>query len=220
MGQIDIKNSHFTGPDGNRYFRRNSIELGIGKYGEKKTPITQANSLEVDGGISAALLEGKIRKSQPYEIDWSKESQADVTGSASLFFNLEGTADFTLNRAREAKLKLVRFHIEGADLATALNNDKGALAEMKREGNDARVCSSVWVVMSGELAHRFESSVRLSVSGNAGALQLGVEGGGAWKGEEKITLSAGTIFAYGLHKIDKWKGDLAGTMESDWHSFG
>jgi hypothetical protein len=40
----------------------------------------------------------------------------------------------------------------------------------------------------------------------------------AWQGEETVTFGEGTVFAYGLHKVQSWKGDLVGTLEDDWQS--
>ena len=218
---VQIKDSHFTAPDGNRYFRRNASALSIGKWGEKKQPLTQANYLEVVGNVRYSLLEGKIRKSTPYVIDWSRESRADVEASATVYYTVDGTAAFSQSRAKEAALTVIRFHVEGGELTRTLNDADVVRDGMKREGSDARICSSIWVVMSGELAERFATSVELGVSASASnGLSVSVAGGGTWQGEERITLSESAVFAYGLHKIESWKGDLVGTVEDDWQSLG
>ncbi len=46
---VQVKDSYFKAPDGNRYFRRNAPAVEIGSFGEKKSPLTQANYLAVDG---------------------------------------------------------------------------------------------------------------------------------------------------------------------------
>lgn len=219
---IAIKDSYFKAPDGNRYFRRNAPAVAIGSYGEKKEPITQANYLAVDGHIIYDLLNGKIKKLAPVQVDWAHESKADVEANVELYFVVGGTAQFTHQKAIEAHLKLTRFLIEQSTLESLLNNDAGkARVAMKEEGNDARVCSSIWVVMSGDLAERFNTSVSLEVSGSISkALSITAKGGGAWSGSEKITFSSGTVFAYGLHKVKKWNGDKIKEMEDDWQSLG
>jgi hypothetical protein len=219
---IEIKDNYFKAPDGNRYFRRNSPEQAVGKYGQKKEPVTQANYLEVDGNIQYNLLNGKIKKLSPVEIDWASERKADVEANVSLYFVVGGTAKFTHEKAIEAHLKLIQFHIEGGTLKDLLNKDANVVREaLKKEGNDARVCSSTWVVISGDLAERFDTSVSLEVSGTVSeGLSITAKGGATWSGSEKITFSPGTVFAYGLHKVKKWNGDKIEEMEDDWQSFG
>ena len=216
-----IADSHFTAPDGNRYFRRNAPSVGVGKWGEKKVPLTQANYLAVVGSVKASLLDGKLNKGAPVSIAWERESTAAVEASAKLYFVAGGTATFSHQRAKEADLELVRFHIDQGPLMRVLNNDADAVrAAMKKEGNDARVCSSAWVVMSAELAKRFTTAASLEVSGTtANGLSITATGNGTWQGSEKITLGAGTVFAYGLHKVTKWDGDRIEDMDDDWQSF-
>ena len=217
---IEIKDNYFKAPDGNRYFRRNAPAVDVSSYGEKKQPATQANYLAVTNHIQFDLLDGKIKKLVPVEVDWAHESKADVEAYVSYYFIAGGTAKFTHETAIEAHLKLMRFLIEQGPLQNLLNKDaKTARNAMKEEGNDARVCSSVWVVMSGDLAERFGTSVSLEASGTtAEGLSLTAKGGASWSGAEKITFASGTVFAYGLHKVKKWDGDTIKEMEDDWQS--
>lgn len=219
---IKIKDNYFKAPDGNRYFRRNAPAVVVGSYGEKKEPVTQANYLAVEGHIKYDLLNGKIRELKPVEIDWSRENKADVEANVEYYFVVGGTAKFSYKKAIEAHLKLIRFHIEQAALENLLNKDANkAREELKEEGKDARVCSSTWVVMSGEIAERFDTSAALEVSGTTSdGLSITAKGGAAWKGSEKITFTPGTVFAYGLHKVKKWNGNKIKEMEDDWQSLG
>ncbi len=219
---VEIKDSYFKATDGNRYFRRNAPAVSVGSYGEKKEPATQANYLAVEGHIKYDLLDGKIKKLKPVEIDWAREKKIDVEANVEWYFVVDGTAKFTHGKAVEAHLKLIRFHIEQATLENILNKDANKVREeLKKEGNDARVCSSLWAVMSGELAERFDTAVELEVSGNVTeGLSITAKGGASWSGSEKITFSPGTVFAYGLHKVKKWNGDKIEEMEDDWQSLG
>jgi hypothetical protein len=218
---IEIKDNYFKAPDGNRYFRRNAPAVSVGSYGEKKQPATQANYLEVYSHIIYGLLNGKIKRLKSVEVDWAHQSKADVEAYVELYFIANGTAKFTHEKAIEGHLKLIRFLIEQADLENLLNKDADkARGKLKEEGNDARVCSSIWVVMSGDLAEQFDTSVSLEVSGSADVLSMTAKGGATWSGSEKITFSSGTVFAYGLHKVKKWNGDKIEEMEDDWQSLG
>ena len=215
---IKIKNSYFKAPDGNRYFRRNAPEVAVGSYGEKKEPITEANYLAVEGHIKYDLLNGKIRKGIPFKVDWESETKADVEANVEYYFVVGGPAKFSYEKAKEAHLELVRFHIDPSPLKSLLNNDANkARKAMKKEGKDARVCSATWVVMSGQLAKRFSTSAGLEVSGTTSqGLSITAKGGAAWSGSETITFGPGTVFAYRLHKVKKWNGDKIGEMEDDW----
>jgi hypothetical protein len=216
---IEIKDSYFKASDGNRYFRRNAPAVGVGYNGEKKEPLTEANYLAVDGHIKYDLLDGKIKKQPAVEIDWAHENKTDVEAYIDYYFVAGGTLEFSHAKAIEAHLKLIRFNIEQSTLKSVLNNDAGKVRQsMKDEGNDARVCSSAWVVMSGDLAERFNTSAGLEVSGTANGLSITAKGDGSWSGSETITFSPGTVFAYGLHKVKKWNGDKIEEMEDDWQS--
>jgi hypothetical protein len=216
---IEIKDNYFKGPDGNRYFRRNALAVTVGSHGEGKTPITEANYLAVEGNIKYVLLDGKIKNSSSVKIDWDSASKADVEAGVELYFDLGGVKlGFSHEKAIKARLELIRFYIDEGNLKRVLNNDANIVREkMKKEGADARVCASTWVVMSGELAQRFNTSAGLEVSGTVSeGLTITAKGGGAWSGSEKITFSQGTVFGYGLYKVKKWNGDIIEDMEDDW----
>jgi hypothetical protein len=216
----EIKDSFFKAPDNNRYFRRNALAVTVGAYGEKKEPITQANYLAVEGNIRLDFLKGKIKKTEPIEIAWERESKADVEGDVKQYFHLGGVKlTFNLENAIKARLKLIRFHIDEAALKSILNTSANVVREaMKKEGKDARACSSIWAVVTAELAERFDTSVGIELSGTTPeGLSITAKGGGEWNGSEKVTFSPGTVFAYGLHKVKKWKGDMIDDMEDDFH---
>ena len=216
---IKIKKSYFKALDGNRYFRRNALSVEVGSHGEKKVPWTEANYLAVKGHIKYDLLNGKIREGLPVKVDWERETKADVGADIKSYFDVGGKADFSYKKAKEANLELVRFHIDENPLKRLLNNDANKVRKaMKKEGKDARVCSSIWVVMSGQLAERFSTSVALEVSGTTSqGLSITAKGGATWSGSETISFTSNAVFAYGLHKVKKWDGDKIGEMELDWH---
>ena len=215
---IKIKNSYFKALDGNRYFRRNALSVEISSYGKKKKPITEANYLDVEDHIKYNLLSGKIREGKPVKVDWNRETKVDVEAHVDYYFYVGGTTEFSYTKAKEAQLELVRFYIERGVLKKLLNQDANKVRkDLKDEGNDARICSSIWVVMSGQLAERFNTSAALEVSGTTSqGLSITAKGGVTWSGSETITIAPGTVFAYGLHKVKKWKGDQIEQLEDDW----
>ena len=84
-----------------------------------------------------------------------------------------------------------------------LNKDaNGARNYLADEGNDGRIVSEVWIVLEAELAEHFETSGSLLASAKDSDLKVTAKGGK--HGTQTITLSAGTTFAYKLHKVKKW----------------
>src|SRR3954471_10612849 len=106
---IEIKDSYFKGPDGNRYFRRNSPSVSVGAYGQSKRPLTEPNYLSVDGHMRYDLLDGKLKQDPPVEIDWGRTSQADIGAGVKTYFDVGGVqASFSHEKAKNAHLKLIR----------------------------------------------------------------------------------------------------------------
>src|SRR3954447_2723673 len=58
MSDIKVTDSHLTFL-GKSYFRGGAPEIEMGSYGEKKTPITKTNYLEVQGKVPATKLKIK-----------------------------------------------------------------------------------------------------------------------------------------------------------------
>ena len=220
---VEIKDSYFKAPDGNRYFRRNAPVVEIGSFGKKETPWTEANYLKVEGHIKYDLLDGNgtIKKTSSYVIDWDSENKADVEAYVELYLVVDGTLTFTYEKAKEAHLELIKFYIEEGTLQRILNNDANiARNALKEEGNNGRMCSSSWVCVSAELAEKFNTSVSLEASGNVSeGLSITAQGGDEWSGSETIKIPPGAVFAYGLHKVTDWDGDVIDEMEDDWNGF-
>lgn len=217
---VNIKDNFFKAPDNNRYFRRNAPAVSVSSYGQKKEPLTEANYLAVEGHPRYEYLDGRIKTDKSVQIDWERENKADVEAHVDHYFDVGGVKlNFNYNKAKSANLKLIRLSIDEGPLKKMLNNEAKVVRDaMKKEGKDARICSSTWIVVSGQLGERFDTKVGLEVSGSTSeGLKITAKGGGSWSGSETITFSPGTVFAYGLHKVKKWNGDLIADMEDDWH---
>ena len=129
---------------------------------------------------------------------------------------VEGT--FNAEKARTAQLKLVRFHVDAGPMERVLNTQaKAVRGKMKDEGNDARICSSAYVVVSAALGQRFATAAEINVTATTTqGLKITAQGGGSWSGSESIVLGPGTVFAYGLHKVARWNGEEVEDLEDDW----
>src|SRR5262245_34185039 len=83
MGDVNITKSAFV-YGGKRYFRAGSEDLELVAFGQKKTPLTQANYLAKEGTVATSnLSKVKVDVSGPYTIDWSKYGSSDVNAEIS-----------------------------------------------------------------------------------------------------------------------------------------
>jgi hypothetical protein len=110
--------------------------------------------------------------------------------------------------AKSAKLELVKFGINEGPLTTLLNKDAdGARHYLAEEGADGRIVSEIWVLMKGELAEHFATSGTIEASVGTTAADLELTATGGTHGSQTVTISAGTTFAYLLHKVKEWNKD-------------
>jgi hypothetical protein len=213
---VKIKDSYFK-YGGVKYFRGKSENVQLGSYGEKKTPAGKPNYLAIEKNIKTQHLDSaKVKVAGPFNIDWSKQSKKHVeaTGGLKFFKNSGGTAALTHKKAKQAKLKLMKFFIHEGAMKTTLNKQAdGARSYLKKEGKDGRVVTEVWVVMEAKLANSISNAGSVSASSGNNGIKIKARG----ETTETITLAPGTTFAYLMHKVKKWnKGKKKITdMEDD-----
>lgn len=198
MATVNIADTHLTFT-GTRYFRGRAENVRIGAFGEKKSPLLSANYLEVQGHIPTARF--KVREATAADIDWSKTKESDFGGSVK-YLTAKGAFDISFKRAQSAKLKLVKFVVEGENMRAAANDSPNILSKLSGYGGDARIAHEIWVAMEATLADTFANSTSLSASGDAGGVTISAKGATSSSGESTVTLSGGTTFAYLLVKLN------------------
>jgi hypothetical protein len=210
MASVVVKSNHLK-YRGKLYFCGGAEDVLLGSYGEKKTPITKQNYLEVQGTIPASKL--KVRSATECTIDFANSDpfavshsgvaegiingvpvKASVSGNASIDFGSKG------------HLRLVKLIVENGDMERALEDLPGTLDKLRSYGNDARICHEVFVVMEASLADSLTASGSLTLSGSAGIEGIKISGTQTMSGGKTrtttVTMSKGTTFAYLLLKID------------------
>lgn len=225
MSDVNITKSAFV-YGGKRYFRAGSEDLELASFGQKKTPLTQANYLAKEGTVSTRnLSKVKVDVSGPFTIDWLKYGSSNVNAGISYLKLVGGKGAFNHNVAKNAHLKLVKFALGEKPLKNLLNKHANAARNaLDEEGNDGRIVSAVWVVMEAELASQVSSAGSVNVSvpiANSGfVVDLG--GGGSSTSNSKVTVAPDTTFGYLLHKVKKWEKSngkrLVKDMEDDQQS--
>jgi hypothetical protein len=221
-GETEVKKDEFK-YGGIRYFRGKAENVRLGSYGEKKTPVGQANYLAVEKNIKNEHFEGSIVKTAgPVSIDWDKVSEAELEAGGSVkYIKAGGKATLTRKAAKSAKLKLVKFFVNAGALKGVLNKEAdGARNYLAKEGRDGRVAGEVWVVMEAELAEKVTTGGSLNAKASDGGLAVSVGGSGSSTTTTTITIAADTTFAYLLFKpkFDKDKKKIE-DLEDDQSGF-
>jgi len=207
--------------NGKRYFRGNSENIRIGSYGDKKTPMTQTNYLQVQNNITNENLTKQTSHiTGPYDIDWGQYSESDVNAGISFITIAGGTASFNRNVARSANLKLVKVHFDKGPLTTLLNRHaNGARKWLAGAGNSGRVVGEVWIVMDATLASEVVNRGSISGDGIIKGFKIDLSGSSSKTNISSVTIPAGTTFSYLLYKVKKWNKEKTKIeeLEDDQH---
>lgn len=198
MADIKVTDSHLTFL-GKSYFRGGATEVEIGSYGEKKTPITKINYVEVQGKVPAPKL--KIKECVTVESDYTGTTEADLLANINVVGVFKGSSNTSLKDLKEGKLKLIQLAVDNEDLESATNASPKVIQNLIDYGDDARIVDTLFVVVEASIAKNFEADKSLSLSANAGVVKVSADGGVSGSGSTSITLSKGSAFAYGLVKI-------------------
>lgn len=208
----------------NKYYRGNAHLVEIGTYGEKKDPIGAKAYIDPQNKVKREHLVNRVSKGQPVSVNWSQTTKAEleVNGPIKVFcLNASLAVTFSYEKIASANLKLYNLFIAEGALKAMLNTDAdGARNYLADEGDDGRIVSEIWGVVEGDLAEHFDTSSSLAVSVKGADLNVTASGGK--HGTQTITLSAGTTFAYKLHKVKDWnKGKTKiEDLEADYKGIG
>jgi hypothetical protein len=198
-----VKDNHMSF-NGKAYFRGGSEDIYLGAYGEKKTPLTKTNYLEVQDGIPAPKL--KVKEAAEISIDFSKTSEKDFLANINVAVVFKGSPKTAYNDMKTGKLKLVKLVVDNEDMRDAANHSPKALNNLKSYGKDARIANQIFIVLDASMTKTFTSASSFSVTVNQGLVKVSAEGGGGASGATTVTVSEGSCFAYGLVKLDWDKG--------------
>lgn len=202
MANVVVKENHLTF-GGVAYFRGNAEEVEIGSIGEKRTPITKQNYLEVKDRIPVAKIE--VAKSTVVEIDFTQTSRSSFDAAVTAIVKgvpVKFSGDAAFDKMKSGELKLVKFSVTNNAMKEAANNSPQKLQDLIEWGNDARIAHQVFIVMEASLANQFANNVTVDLAAGAKGLEAKVGGSVSTSGTTTVQISAGTCFAYLLAKID------------------
>ncbi|WP_051114368.1 hypothetical protein [Methylobacter marinus] len=225
MANVVVAENHLTF-GGVGYFRGHAEEVELGSIGEKRTPLTKQNYLEVKDRIPAPKID--VAKATAVDIDFSKTSKSAFNTVVSAIIKgvpVKLSGDATFDKLRSGSLKLVKFSVLNNDMKKAANNSPQKLQSLIEWGNDARIAHQVFVVMEASLANQFDNNIHADLSVGAKGLEATVGGGSSTSGTTSVRISKGTCFAYLLARID-WDAKLKKNrtkivdLDDDQWSFG
>lgn len=202
MPNVTVAENHLTF-GGVAYFRGHAEEVEIGSIGEKRTPVTKQNYLEVKDRIPVPEI--AIVESTVAEIDFTKTSKSAFNTLVSVIVKgvpVKFSGDATFNKLKLGELKLVKFSVSNNDMERAANNSPRKLQDLIEWGDNARIAHQVFIVMEAAMANQFDNNVTVNLSVGVKGLEATVGGSGSVSGTTAVQVSAGTCFAYLLAKID------------------
>ncbi len=199
MADAIVKDNHlhFLGKN---YFRGGAEGVQLWSYGEKHSPLTQTNYLEVQGRLQ--VQKPKIRKAAVVTIDFDRTTEKNLLANINVSLVFKGGSKSAYEDLKTGKLKLVKFEVANEEIISAANASPEALERLIDYGNDARIVDEIFVVMEARLANSFASSNSFDISLSVGAIKITAEFGAGANGNASITLSKGMTFAYGMLKLD------------------
>lgn len=202
MANVMVNENHLTF-GGVGYFRGNAEEVEIGSVGEKRTPLTKQNYLEVKDRIPVPKID--VATATVVDIDFTKTSKSAFNTAVSAIVKgvpVKFSGDATFDKMKSGELKLVKFSVSNNDMKEAANNSPQRLQDLIEWGDDARIAHQVFIVMEASLANQFNNNITVDLSGEVKGLEAKVGGSGSASGGTAVQISKGTCFAYLLVKID------------------
>jgi hypothetical protein len=228
MANVAVHESHLK-YGGVCYYRGHAEEVELGSIGEKRTPITKQNYLEVKDRLPVANLKGV--KSTIVEIDTSSLSQQDFGTRISAIIPVSGVpvpvklgVDAAFSQLKSSELKLVKFSLETGDIVRAINDSPAKRQLLIDWGNDARVAHKLFLVMAAKTAQAFDKNVGVDLSvGVDGVFSASVGGGSSSTGKTTVKYAKDSTFAYLLCSIDwdaKQKKNINKAIDADDDQWG
>lgn len=201
-----VKDSHLTF-NGVAFFRGHSEEMLIGSIGEKRTPLSKQNYLEVKDRVPVDKI--KIMKSTVVEIDTTKLKKTDVSTKISAIVPISGVpvpitlgVDAAFEKLKSAELKLVKFSVLANHMVRAVNDSPQKRRFLIDWGDDARIVHEAFFAMDAKTATKFDNNVDVNIAAGVDKVIKATVGiGGSGSGETTVEISEGTCFAYLLGRF-------------------
>jgi hypothetical protein len=185
--------------DGWRFFTKLASDVNFGAYGDKKSPLTGQNYLDVEG----FLPEDKLAK-VPLIVTEVEVSSIDEKG-LNLFLKakipglVKADIGIKLGDITGGKIKLLKISPKGeGTLRAQFNDSPRILNKLIDYGGSARVVQTVLIAMEHETFKKFDASVTSNGAVMIDGVMVGVERSANWKNETHVSVGPGTCIGYSL----------------------
>lgn len=210
--ELHIKDSHIR-VNGIDYFRGGAENVVLGSYGEKKMPPLKINYLEVQGLLPLDTL--KVREATTLDIDVANQTTISRNLNSEVSGMINGvpvTASVDqaarIERWKKGELTLQKLVLDNASICKTLNENQKLARALKDLGRDVRIVQQVFVVVDAQLARGLTMAgssaikVELDIKDKNIKIKANRKLQGGSTETTSLVISKGTVFAYGLVKID------------------
>jgi hypothetical protein len=200
MAEILVKENHLHF-GGRNYFRVGAESVKIMSYGEKRSPLTKGNYLDVYSQIP--IGKSKIKNVTVLDDKFAQTTEKNLFANIRVPLVFNGKEKTALKDLLEGRLKLAKLEVSVEDLEAAANDSPKAIDKLIDFGDDARIVGALFVVMEAEMAESFDSSTSIETSVVVEGIKITTGFTGSSSGKHSFTISDGSCFAYGMRKL-KW----------------
>jgi hypothetical protein len=185
--------------NGREFWRGGSESVELGDIGEIRTPLGKPSWFESKDRIAGKKL--KVKNLGNITIDSKRTSKLEFLGSikiAKVFPMCEGSQAY--ESVVERKLELMYLELETDDVVDAINSSPGLREKLKDFGNDARICTGIFVVVNAETRKRFEVNTSNEAEFTIYGLTFNPKVNASAGGDTTIKIEKGRVFGYAIAK--------------------
>lgn len=202
--------------NGREFWRGGSESVELGDVGEIRTPLGKPSWFESKDRIQGKKL--KVKNLGNITIDSKRTSKLEFLGNikvAKVFPMCEGSQAY--ESVVERKLELLYLELETDDVLEAINSSPALRDKLKGWGNDARICTGVFIVVNAETRKRFEVTTKNEAEFTIYGLTFNPQVNASAGGDTTIKIEKGRCFGYAISK-PIWVGKRLDDTRFDNHT--
>ena len=185
--------------NGREFWRGGAESIQAGDCGEIRTPLGKPSWFEAKDRIAGKKLQ--VKNLGNISIDSTRTSKVDFLGKINLakVFPL-GQGSLGYEAVVSRKLELMYFEIETDDVVRAVNDSPALREKLKDWGEDARICTGVFLVVKAETSKHFAVNTSHEAEFTVHGVTIKPKLTAGVSGDTTITLQKGSCFGYAIAK--------------------
>jgi hypothetical protein len=185
--------------NGREFWRGAAESVQLADAGEIRNALGQPSWFEAKDRVPPGTVKVKVLGN--ISIDSRRTSAIDFLGEIGLkAFPLAFKGSAAYQAVIDRKLELLCLEIETDDMVRAINGAPNIREKLKGWGNDARVCMSLFVVVTAETRRQFSASTEHEAEFMVNGVNIKPKLAAGSTGDTTIRLEKGMTFAYGIAK--------------------